>query len=218
LKTKTNGLPEPQTEERNTLMLSKKNIVRVALTAAAAALLVVAQSAWSGRDRESNKLEGAWVAKVPGTPAQWNYVISSTESSGRQASVWGVFTVPIPGFLYGLPAQYEAEELSAFSGELVLTGRKEAEGTVIWWGLKNTVPSKTYPFNKQVVHIGVDSFTCSFTASGKTQVTHQMKFYDPSADTDGDGLPNPGQLPVFSAAPLTSTDTSTTLAALGFHP
>jgi hypothetical protein len=41
LKTKTNGLPKPQTEERKTLMLSKKNIVRVALTATAAALLVV---------------------------------------------------------------------------------------------------------------------------------------------------------------------------------
>jgi hypothetical protein len=216
-KTQTEDSFEPQTKESNTLMFSKKNIVLAALTAAAAALLVVAQTAWSGGDRESIKLEGAWVARLPGTPTQWNYVMSSTESSGRRASLWGVFTVPIPGFLYGLPTQYEPDELSPFSGELVLTGRNEAAGTVIWWGLKNTVPSETYPFKKQVVHLGVDSFTVSFAASGKAQATHHMKFYDPSADADGDGLPDPGKEPVFSAPPITSSDTSTTLATLGFH-
>ena len=199
-------------------MLSKKNIALTILAAAGGTLLILSQSAWSDEHGSSAKLEGAWVAKMPGTPFQWNYVMTPTEPSGQRATLWGTFTIPIPGFVYGLPAQYQPEELSVISGEVVMTGRNEAKGTVIWWGLKNTVSGI-----KQVVHIGVNSFTLSFTAPGKAQVTHHMKFYDPSADADGDGLPDPGQKPVFPVPPttsidVTSTDTCTSLSALGFHP
>ena len=199
-------------------MLNKKNIALTILAAAAGALLILSQSVWSGQQGAPAKLEGTWVARLPGTPAQWNYVVNSTEPSGQRASLWGTFTIPFPGFLYGLPPKYEPDEISVFSGEVVLTGRNEAKGAVIWWGLKNTtLGDPGYPF-KQVVHIGVSSFTISYTASDKAQVTHHMKFYDPSADADGDGLPDPGQQPVFSAPPMTSIDTCTSQGALGFLP
>jgi hypothetical protein len=149
---------------------------------------------------------------MPGTPFQWNYVVTPTEPSGQRATLWGTFTIPIPGDLYGLPAKYQPEELSIFSGESVMTGRKEIAGTAIWWGLKNTDSGI-----KQVVHIGVDSFAATLTAPGQYLATHHMKFYDPSADADGDGLPDPGQQPVFSAPPVTSIDTCTSLSALRFH-
>lgn len=185
------------------------------LAVAAGAFLALSPHAQSdGNRRQAMKLEGAWVARVPGMPAQWSYVLTPADSSGRRASVQGAFSIRIPGFLYGLPAQYESEEFPSFWGEVMLTGRNEAEGTVIWWGLKNTVPTQTYPFEKQLVVIGVDSFSVSLTAPGKTQVIHNMKFYDPSADVDGDGLPDSGQDPVFSAAPMISYDTSLTLDAL----
>jgi hypothetical protein len=198
-------------------MFTKKNLLLTILAAAAATLLIISQAAWSDQDRNSAKLDGTWVARVPGMPAQWNYVLTPAESSGRRASVYGIFTVPIPGFLYGLPEEYEPEQPSAFWGYVALTGRNEAEGKAIWWGTKSAVPGNpAYPF-KQVVHIGVDSFTVSFTAQGKTQVTHRMEFYDPSADADGDGLPDSGQAPVFSAPSIISLDTSLTQAALGLQ-
>jgi hypothetical protein len=199
-------------------MKTKQCAALAIIAVAAGAFLALNPQAQSDANKgQAIQLEGAWVARVPGMPAQWNYVLTPTESSGRRASLYGAFSVRIPGFLYGLPAQYESDDSPTFWGEVMLTGRNEAEGTVIWWGLKNTVPSSTYPFEKQLVVIGVDSFTVSFMASGKTQVTHNMKFYDPSADADGDGLPDPGQDPVFSAAPMISYDTSLTLGSLSFQ-
>lgn len=198
-------------------MLTRKKIALTILAAAAGAIFILSQSAWSDPKGNSVKLEGTWVAKLPGTPCQWNYVITPTESSGRSASLWGTFTIPIPGALVGLPAQYQTDDLSVFSGEIILTGRNEARGTATWWGLQKTVPGDPgYPF-KQVVYIGVGSFTVSFPAPGKSLVTHQMKFYAPTADADGDGLPDPGQQPVFVAPEITSTDTCTSLTTSGSH-
>jgi hypothetical protein len=191
-------------------MLSKKNIALTILAAVGGTLLILSQTASAEKGGTSAKLEGAWVAKLPGTPFQWNYVLTPAEPSGQRATLWGTFTIPIPGALVGLPAQYQTMDLSVFSGEMVMTGRNEAKGTAIWWGLKDTAQGI-----KQVVYIGVCSFTVSFTSPGKAQVTSLMKFYDPSADTDGDGLPDPGQQPAFSAPPVTSTDTCNSLSALG---
>jgi hypothetical protein len=192
-------------------MLSKKNIALTILAAVGGTLLILSQTAWSDQQGTSAKLEGAWVARLPGTPFQWNYVMTPAQPSGRRATAWGAFTIPIPGALVGLPAQYQTMDLSVFSGELVMTGRNEAKGAVIWWGLKDTGTGI-----KQVVYIGMDSFTVTFTAPGKALVTHLMKFYDPSADTDGDGLPDPGQQPVFLAPPVISNDTCASLSALDF--
>ncbi len=196
-------------------MKTKQYAALVVLAVAAGAFLALSPHAQSAaKQRQAMQLEGTWIARVPGMPAQWNYVLTPAEPSGRRASVHGAFSIRIPGFLYGLPAQYESEDFPTFWGDVIVTGRNEAEGTVIWWGLKNTVPSVTYPFEKQLVVIGVDSFTVSQMAPGKTQVTHNMRFYDPSADADGDGLPDPGQDPVFTAAPMVSHDTSLTMSAL----
>ena len=193
-------------------MLSKKNIALTILAAVGGVLLILSQTAWTEKQGASAKLEGAWVARLPGTPFQWNYVLTPAEPSGRRATLWGTFTIPIPGALVGLPAQYQTPDLSVFSGEVVMTERNEANGKVVWWGLKDTVVGI-----KQVVYIGVSSSTITFTAPGKAQVTHLMKFYDPTADADGDGLPDSGQQPAFSAPPVTSTDTCTSLSALGFQ-
>jgi hypothetical protein len=198
-------------------MLSKKNIALTILAAVGGILLILSQTAWTDQHGSSAKLEGAWVARLPGTPFQWNYVMNPTEPSGQRATLWGSFTIPIPGALVGLPTQYQTQDLSVISGEAVMTGRNEAKGKVIWWGLKDTVAGI-----KQVVYIGVDSVTISFAAPGKAQVSHHMKFYDPSADADGDGLPDPGQQPVFpvpsgTSVDVTSIDTCTSLSALSFH-
>ncbi|MHB9006406.1 MAG: hypothetical protein ACYDC1_05700 [Limisphaerales bacterium] len=97
------------------------------LAVAAGAFLALSPHAQSdGNRRQAMKLEGAWVARVPGMPAQWNYVLTPTEPSGRRACVQGAFSIRIPGFLYGLPAQYESEEFPSFWGEVRLTGRNEA--------------------------------------------------------------------------------------------
>ena len=65
---------------------------------------------------------------------------------------------------------------------------------------------KGFPFN-QVVFIGMNNGQGRFTAPGKAIATNHMAFYAPSADADGDGLPDPGQAPVLCLPPSIAIST-----------
>jgi len=168
----------------------------LALVAAAAATV-----AWSNQCREPVRLEGAWIAKVTGMPLQWSYVESPMDLLARRASLSGSIQVHIPPSIV-IPGLFaDLEYNSPLVGEAVMTGYDTVKFTAVWYGMK-----KGFPFN-QIVYIGVNSGEGTITAPGKAAMTHHLAFYYPSADADGDGLPDPGQAPALCLPPTGTIDT-----------
>ncbi len=177
-------------------MFSKKNMVLTTLAAAVAIVLVVTQSAWT--DQQPNKLEGAWITKVPGYPIQWISVLSPSDPSGRSAAMSGSLQVRIPiELMYPtLFPEVDPSLSSSFVGDVVMTGDNKAKWTMVGHGLKKALPTLESPFTEQVVLIWVASGECTFTRPGKFESTGTIAYYLPEADGDGDGLPDADATPV----------------------
>jgi len=186
--------------ERFTVMKTKRNIALAAFGLAVGTVLIVTQAAWSDRNHQAYKLEGAWIAKVVGAPLQWTYALVP-DSSGRSASISGSIQVHIPPAVVAPGLFADLEYNSPIVGEIVMTGRDTTKFTAVWYGMK-----KGYPFN-QIVCIGVNSGWTKFTGPGQSEGTHHLAFYDPSADADGDGLPDPGAVPALCLPASSTLDT-----------
>jgi hypothetical protein len=188
-------------------MVSKKNLVLVSIATASAALLIFTQVAQSGPNAQANKLEGAWIAKVPGTPLQWGYLISPADPSGRRAAISTTLHVRIPGDVWFPGLVPPVDYFTPFVGEVVMTGPDTATFSAVGYGIKNVSPSESYPFWEQVAFICVSSGEITFTGPGKAESTHHIADYWPATDADGDGLPDPGQTPFLCLPATTTLDT-----------
>lgn len=180
--------------------------ILLAVFGAAATVLLMTGSTAQTRAR-SNKLEGSWIAKVPGLPIQWSYVMSPTDPSGRRAALSSTLHVRIPGEVWYPDLVPPVDYFTPFAGEAVMTGPYTARFTAVGYGIRKVVPSESYPFWEQVVFICVGSGEIKFTGPGKIETTYHIANYLPEADADGDGLPDPGQSPFLCLPPTTTLDT-----------
>ena len=179
-------------------MKTKPRIALAILALAAGTSFVLTQAAWSNRQKQPLKLEGAWVASVPTTPLGWTYTLAPSDPNGQSAVLQGTIHIPAEPTWGG--AFPDAEYLSALVGEAVMTGRNEAAFTVLYYAMKQGAagPEKVY--------IGLDSGTIKQTAPGRTEVSHNFGIFLPGQDADGDGLPDEGQSPAV-CIPYASLDT-----------
>jgi hypothetical protein len=145
------------------------------------------------------KLEGAWVAKVVGIPAQWSYVLVP-DSSGRYAALEGSLDI---GFSLG-PLFPPSDKTSLLMANLVMTGPKTGKFNSVWYGIRS-LPSPS-PVAGEVLWIGTSTGTFTVVAPGKIEALHNFAFYAPSADGDGDGFPDPDAVPVYMTQ-LSTVDT-----------
>ena len=170
------------------MTLHRFKVALATLISISACLLLAAPAAMA--ERGAYKLEGAWVARVEGTPIQWSYVLVP-DPSGRRASLAGSIDV---GFsvaaLFG-----PTDRSSMLMANLVMTGPDRGVFNSLWYGLKEL--PETSPVGSEVIWIGMSTGTFAFRAQGTIDVVHNFAFYDPSADADGDGLPDPGAMPKY---------------------
>jgi hypothetical protein len=178
------------------MLISRRKIVFAALSAVAAGWLVVTPAGAGNGDGRAAKLEGAWIARGVEGPFQWTYVLSP-DPSGRQASLHGSIDVgagPIPSGVH----------LSPLLGSVVLTGPDTLRFNSVWYGIVDLPPGS--PVSGVIVSIGVNTGEARFV-DGRWEATHHIAGYSPDSDADGDGLPDPGTLPVADPITVHTIDT-----------
>ncbi len=187
-------------------MFNKKNIVLTTLAAAAATVLVVTQGAWT--HDQPNKLEGAWVVKVPSYPIQYSFVMSPADASGRSV-LSGSLQVRVPVELIApVPfPEFDPSISSAFIGEAMMTGQNKANYTLVGYALNKVAPTMESPFTEKVAFTWVASGQIRFMGVGKFESTAEIAYYLPEADGDGDGFPDADATPLFRLPASTSIGT-----------
>jgi hypothetical protein len=179
--------------------MSNRNWAIVPVWVALAAAMLLVPRVAAGQEQGGFKLEGVWVARassmegVPtGTPLpfQWNYVLVPS-ASGRRASLHGSVVVAFPQVI-------TSDFVSPLIGEVIQTGPDTFAFTTIWHHVRTGSPAN------QVVLIGMARGEARFIESGKLEATHHFALYLPSADADGDGLPEGVPFMTFE---VTSVDT-----------
>jgi len=179
-------------------MITKKSIVITAVGAAVAAFLVVSQSAWTDRASDPLKLEGAWVAKVPGTSLVWTYTLVPADLSGRSAVLQGTIHVGIDPTLAG--AFPDAQYLTPLVGEAAIASQKSATYTALLHAMK------VGEAGPEVVYTLMSFGQILKTGPGRVEVKHHFHIYLPSQDSDGDGIVRQSETP-YLCIPVQSIDT-----------
>ena len=167
----------------------RKRVIMTALVAAAAVCALVTQISASYPAHRAYKLEGAWIAKVTTFdssptpyPFQWTYVLAP-DASGRRATLFATVDV-------GFPSDFEDGSGLHVFGEMVMTGPDTFALNSYFYEVQKGIPTA------QIVGIGRAYGEGKFTGPGKSEITYHFEIYDPGADADGDGLPDPGSVPV----------------------
>jgi len=159
-----------------------------ALVTISACVLLGAPSAMASDVSGAYKLEGAWVAKVVGVPLQWSYVWAPS-ASGRRGSAHGSLDVGVS--FVDIPS---GDHSSPFLIEGFMAGPDRVIANALWYGIREIEPPN--PLTQEVVYIGFDTGELTFVGPGKAHGIHNLSFYLPSQDADGDGLPDAGEVPV----------------------
>lgn len=170
-------------------MISKKNILIGMLTAAAAALLVLTQAAWSDRHHEPKRLGGSFVGGLPGI--QWFSIDTPLDPEGRTATIQITFPFWPEDMQDSLLAPFGADTLSIGAGEKAMIDRDTAKFTWVAYAVTDAHP----PVIKAIF---VANGTWDITGPDSAMSTETVNIYLPSADGNHDGLPDSTATPVAS--------------------
>jgi hypothetical protein len=180
---------------------NKRNITLLAIIMLTALLLtaslsVITESSWaqdSEEPWEGFQWGGAWVLILP-VPDLGDVVLHWTavpQGPGRDnfTCVLGVVW-PNPTFFGTFP---DADHVSDAIGQAVRIGLNTYEKTLVAYGTKKAEPPGVLP---EIVYIQVVYGKGVLTGPNTLEGQGTIAFFDPSADADGDGLPDEGAEPI----------------------
>jgi hypothetical protein len=165
------------------------NTITSGVALIAASLLLVSPVSAGPSASSALKLGGAWVASDVDSPLQWSYTVSP-DPSGRRGTAYGT----INAGLYVPGISELADLISPFVIDLEMTGKDTVKFNSVWYGLKKLPPGG--PLSTEVAYIGMNWGELKIIGPDRAEGTHNIEFYLPFQDADGDGLPDPGQAPV----------------------
>jgi len=172
-------------------MINKKQLFTLAGTVLAALIVLTQTAAISPHHRQS-KLGGTWIShRVDNTVDTFRAttIMIPLDPAGKTASMRASAVQWTPGYesvVFGLGGASTSDSV----GEAKMISNNKAVWTMVAY--EQTLPPV------KITAIEVYSGTFTITGSDTAVVEYSLKVYLPSADTDGDGMPDTGE-PIHTA-------------------
>jgi hypothetical protein len=176
----------------------KKNLSILTVVVTLGGLFAITQTSASNQSQMQYKLGGGWVGHAPGL---WTWTALQTPIN--LAATEAVLRVNFTSYgadLAGLVAAFGADSLSDLVGQEVMINRDTARWTLVGYALA-TGPNNELQIRAIVVAFG----TLQFIDPNHDVIHATITVYPASADTDGDGMPDPGAVPVVTIPGITET-------------
>ena len=179
---------------------NKRNIALLAIIMLTALLLtaslsVITESSWAQDSEEPWSgwpIVGSWISFIPRSADTGDVVqewtVSPQDLSGQNFTFVMRYANPVPTLLGAFP---DADHMSDLIGQAVRTGLNTYEFTAIQYGTKK-VPGK-FP---EILYISVMYGTARLIDENTMEGEGSHAIFLPSADADGDRLPDEGQEPI----------------------
>ena len=163
-----------------------------------AGLLGTTQASASNQGQGTYKLGGGWVGHSAGL---WTWTALQTPINPEATeAVLRVNFTSYGADLAGLAAAFGADSWSDLAGQEVMINRDTARWTVVGYA------QATGPNNERQIRAIIVAFgTLQFLDLNHDVIHATVTVYPASADADGDGMPDPGAVPVITIPGITET-------------
>jgi hypothetical protein len=179
-------------------MLSKKNLSILTVGVTLAVLLAITQTGVSNQGQGRYRLGGAWVGHAAAL-GSWTAIQTPINPQGTEAALRVNFT-SYGADLANLAAAFGADSWSDLVGQEVMINRDTARWTVVGYAQAKG-PNNVLQIRAIMVAFG----TLQFIDPDHDVIHTTLTVYPAAADADGDGMPDPGAVPVITIPGITET-------------
>lgn len=145
----------------------------------------------SAQGQGQYKLGGAWTGKEDPSGHFWTSILSPLDSASKEATIHTSF-VTYSAQMAGIAAKFGADSFSDFVGEVRMKDRTTAQWTSVGYALKRSQTNQP----PEIKFILVVSGSWTFTDSSHALLQYKVGIYPATMDADGDGMPDPGSVPI----------------------
>ena len=160
-----------------------------------AAVLAVGGLCAASMDNGQHQLGGSFIGSSPASV--WNVLQIPLDPAGRTAAI-RVASVTWDAGTAGLMVSLDADTQTDAVGQARMISRDTATWSFVWYAQKADNPP-------QIKGIFVADGTLKFTGPDDFVINYTFRAYLPTADANGDGLPDAGAVAIVTIPDLTAT-------------